>query len=237
MGVQCPSMCNRYENRGSVSQMRKLSETLKRPFKTTPSTDNLPPQDNVYPDQDAAIVTNDGDALALMMMRWGFPPIPGETAPITNIRNLKSKWWRDVNHEWITSAQYRCLVPFTAFAEPVRDSTWFEVPHIEVAYFAGIWRPWQGERLKEQSGQKRRKREHDDWKLFAFLTTDANDVVRPIHEKAMPVILVEPDEQAEWMAGGEGSLRLQRPLQNEQLSIRSTAIREIGDALKESFLI
>jgi putative SOS response-associated peptidase YedK len=50
--------------------------------------------------------------------------------------------------------------------------------------FAGIWRLWTGER-KGKSG------EH---KLFAFLTTASNDVVRPIHAKAMPVILSKPAE-------------------------------------------
>lgn len=214
-------MCNRYANHGSVSQIRKLAADLGRVMKTTPATDNLPPQTEIYPDQDAAIVFNAaGGDLELIMARWGFPPIPGEKAPITNIRNLKSKWWRDVNREWITSHAYRCLVPFTAFAEPVRDSTWFAVPGVEVAYFAGIWRPRQGERLAAQPGQKRRARELRDWKLFSFLTTEANDVVRPIHEKAMPVILIDPAEQKEWLQGGEETLRLQRPLPNQRLHVQ-----------------
>ena len=51
-------MCNRYENRGSVSQIRKLAANLNRKLTTSSATDNLPPQDNIYPDQDAAIVTN-----------------------------------------------------------------------------------------------------------------------------------------------------------------------------------
>ncbi len=165
------------------------------------------------------INTADG-GLELIMARWGFPPIRGEKAPITNIRNLTSKWWRDVNREWLIEPTYRCLVPFTAFAEPVRDSTWFKVPNAELATFAGIWRPWRGERLAEQPGQKRRARELRDWRLYSFLTTQANDVVRPVHEKAMPVILIDPAEQAEWLQGGDGSLRLQRPLPNEQLEIR-----------------
>ena len=75
-------------------------------------------------------------------------------------------------------------------------------PDVEVACFAGIWRPWSGERLAEQPGQKRRAREERDWTLFAFLTTDANDIVRPVHEKAMPVILIDPAEQNEWLGGG-----------------------------------
>ena len=214
-------MCNRYEQRGNVSQIRNLARSLRRDLSTTMETDNLRPMDNVYPDQDAPIIINSTDNnLVLKMARWGFPPIPEEKTPITNIRNLKSRWWHDANREYITSRTYRCLVPFTAFAEPVRDSTWFTVPDVEAACFAGFWRPWQGERLVEQSGQKRRVRQNSSWQLFAFLTTEANDVVRPIHEKAMPVILIDPNEQSEWLEGGENSLHLQRPLPNEMLEIR-----------------
>lgn len=214
-------MCNRYENRGSVDQIRRLAKALGRGLSTTSATDNAPPQHDIYPDQDAAIITNLNDGgLELTKARWGFPPAPGQTAPITNIRNLKSRWWRDVNREWMMEPTYRCLVPFTAFAEPVRDSTWFEAPAVEVACFAGVWRPWHGARLAEQPGQKRRTRVERDWHLFAFLTTEANDVVRPVHEKAMPVILVDPAEQNEWLGGGEESLRLQRPLPADQLRIR-----------------
>jgi len=218
-------MCNRYEQKGSVSQIRALAKRMRRELKTTTKTDNLPPQESVYPDQDAPVIINGAaDDLELTMMRWGFPPIPDEKTPITNIRNLKSKWWHDVNREYITAKAYRCLVPFTAFAEPVRDSTWFSVPEIEVAAFAGFWRPFIGERLTQQKGQKRRVRQNANWRLFAFLTTEANDVVRQIHDKAMPVILIEPDEQREWLAGGEASLHLQRPLPNEILEMRESFI-------------
>jgi putative SOS response-associated peptidase YedK len=82
------------------------------------------------------------------------------------------------NHgEYLTKREYRCLVPFTAFAEPVRDGTWFVVPGHEVAYFAGVWRPWHGERLAEVQGKARRQRVMGDYELFAFFNTDANDVV------------------------------------------------------------
>jgi putative SOS response-associated peptidase YedK len=45
-------------------------------------------------------------------------------------------------------------------------------------FIAGVWRPWTGLRKVED-------REH---LLFAFPTTEFNDVVRPIHAKAMAVI-------------------------------------------------
>lgn len=213
-------MCNRYEIKGSISQIRALAKMLEREIFTTPATDNLAPIDSVYPDQDAPIlVSRSSGALELRMSRWGFPPATGKDV-ITNIRNLKSKWWKDVNREYLLEPAYRCLVPFTAFAEPVRNSTWFYTPTADVACFAGIWRPWSGERLM-QTGKPRRERVHrDDWNLYAFLTTDPNDLVRPVHERAMPVILIDPQEQTEWLGGGEESLRLQRTLPNEQLAVR-----------------
>jgi putative SOS response-associated peptidase YedK len=194
-----------------------MKETA-RELRTTPATDNLAPQDNIFPDQDAPILRNAPDGgVELMMARWGFPPIPGEKLPITNIRNLKSRWWMQENRDYILAPQYRCLVPFTAFAEPAVHSTWFEVPDREIAFFAGVWRPWRGERLAVQPGQKARVREAREWTLFAFLTTEPNAVVRPVHEKAMPVILTEPTECSEWFGGGEASLRVQRPLADERL--------------------
>jgi len=39
----------------------------------------------------------------------------------------------------------------------------------------------------------------------------------------MPVILIDPAEQAEWLSGGAESLRLQRPLPNEMLRLRPEA--------------
>src|ERR1700716_754664 len=59
-----------------------------RQFSTNSATDNLRPQDDIYPDQDAPVLTNAADGgLELRLARWGFSPIPGQTAPITNIRN------------------------------------------------------------------------------------------------------------------------------------------------------
>jgi putative SOS response-associated peptidase YedK len=37
--------------------------------------------------------------------------------------------------------------------------------------------------------------------LFAFLTTEPNAIIAPIHAKAMPVILTTQDEIDVWMDG------------------------------------
>jgi putative SOS response-associated peptidase YedK len=83
--------------------------------------------------------------------------------------------------------------------------------------FAGIWRPWTGERKKETG-------EH---LLFLFLTTEANDVVRPINAKAMPVVLTTPAEFDAWLlAEPEEALKLQQPLPADRLEIVATGQRK-----------
>lgn len=210
-------MCNRYANSASLADMRSLMRSMGVDLETSSQTGNFQPQD-IYPDQDAAIIRPcDENTVELAMLRWGFPPVKEGARPITNIRNLASSWWRNVNGDYLLSPEYRCLVPFTAFAEPPRTPTWFSVPDKPLAFFAGIWRPWSGERLMPVEGKKRRQRVDSDYELFSFLTTEANEIVKPVHEKAMPVILTEPDEWSEWLGGGDESLRLQRPLPDKQL--------------------
>jgi hypothetical protein len=56
--------------------------------------------------------------------------------------------------------------------------------------------------------------------LCAFLITEPNAVVAPIHAKAMPVILTTPEEVDLWMtAPTKDALTLQRPLPDDALRI------------------
>ena len=63
---------------------------------------------------------------------------------------------------------------------------------------------------------------------LAFLTTESNDIVRPIHAKAMPVLLTNDDEWNTWLDDSlEKAIALQPPLPNETLRIVAT--REKAD--------
>jgi putative SOS response-associated peptidase YedK len=185
------------------------------------STGNLPPLPAIYPDMMAPVVrmTKDGER-ELAMLRWGFPPPPNlSKQPVTNVRNLKSPYWRG----WL-KPEWRCLIVSPSFAEwtDSRPKTihWFALNEERPLFaFAGIWRPRTGERKGETA-------EHH---LFAFLTTESNDVVRPIHAKAMPVLLTTEEECDRWLSGTvEEAVALQRPLPPEKLHIVATGNKTDG---------
>lgn len=114
-------------------------------------------------------------------------------ASVTNIRNVKSAHWRA-----LLQSQNRCLVPFTAFSEYEDASPkgkkvirWFAPPDRHVLFFAGICGEWYGDYGSKKEPNVGTHR------LFSFLTTEPNDLVRPVHAKAMPVVLQSEADQRE----------------------------------------
>ena len=132
-----------------------------------------------------------------------------------NIRRPNFWHWR----QWL-GAEQRCIVPATSFAEPSptpgdKDATpgiqrnfWFAVDETEpLFFFAGIWTRWQGVRRVKNGPQ--------DHELFGFFTT-----VKPIHGKAMPVILTTRDEIEMWLTvPSSEAIALLRPLRDDPLRL------------------
>ncbi len=59
-----------------------------------------------------------------------------------------------------------------------------------------------------------------EYELFGFLTTSPNEIVKPIHFKAMPTILTTPEEVDLWLTGSWDEVKhLQRPLPGNMLVI------------------
>jgi hypothetical protein len=70
---------------------------------------------------------------------------------------------------------------------------------------------------------RRSEGESSEHQLFAFLTTESNEIVHPIHSKAMPALLTTADEWDTWLDGPvEQAIALQRPLANDLLCIVAT---------------
>lgn len=206
-------MCNLYSLTRSQDAIRQLTKAMRD------TTGNMPSLPGIFPDTLAPVVRTARDgARELTMMRWGFPPPPNMgTRPVTNVRNVKSPYWRG----WL-KPEYRCLVPATSFCEwtdaKPKVTHWFALDESRpLFFFAGIWRPWTGDR-KGESG---------DHLLYSFLTCESNDVVRPIHAKAMPVILTSEGDREVWLtAAVEEALKLQRSLPNEALRVVATGEKE-----------
>jgi putative SOS response-associated peptidase YedK len=145
---------------------------------------------DVYPKRVAPVIRQADGLRRLEDMRWGFPPPPGVRAPVVNVRNLDSPFWRGT----LADPARRCLVPMTAFSEwggppGARVKRWFRLPGEPLFALAGLWRPT------------------DEGPVFAFLTTEPNALVAPIHPKAMPVILA-PDDRATWLEAPAAVARL-----------------------------
>ncbi len=129
-----------------------------------------------------SVITEDVRA-RIMPARWGFPPPPNATGNrlVTNVRNLESPFWIGT----LKHPELRCLVPVTRFQEwsgekGAKRQHWFEVPSQPVFAFAGIWR------------------DDGEMRSFAFLTTEPNALIEPVHPKAMPLIL-HPEDHDVWL--------------------------------------
>jgi len=214
-------MCNLYSMTTNQEAMRRLARTMRD------SLGNQLRLPAIFPDQLAPVIRLDANGeRTLDRLRWGFPRLLKLSAagaagnrPVTNVRNYASSYWRG----WLKPG-FRCLVPATSFCEYTDSQPkvphWFALGDDRPLFaFAGIWRPWTGERKKET-------REH---LLFSFLTTESNDIVRPIHAKAMPVILTTAAEFDAWLsAEPDEALKLQRPLPADRLKIVAKGERKDG---------
>lgn len=187
-------MCNRIRNDIKKANL-ELSKYGFHEFSETRIRLDFPEaRFDVFPDSKALVIRLADGKWQVAQMRWGFPPPPKAAGGrlVTNVRNLESSFWRN----WL-KPEWRCLVPTTSFAEwtderPKRER-WFARPDGGLFMLAGIWRPWTGERGPKSAP------EVGDHEIFAILTCEANAVVRPVHAKAMPVMLTRPEQWRAWL--------------------------------------
>lgn len=145
-----------------------------------PEPERLPPPE-LFPKRHGWVVRKEAGTRVLDVMTWGFPPPAQARAPVTNVRNLASPFWRSA----LKHPERRCLVPVTDFCEwegekGAKQERWFSLHSTPIFAFAGVWRPTEAGRA------------------YAFLTCEPNPLVAPIHPKAMPVIL-HPEDYDRWL--------------------------------------
>ena len=153
---------------------------------------NVAPRYNIAPTQEVPIIRAAEAGAEMVIARFGLVPswskeIGGK--PLINARSEsvdERPAFRDAFRE------RRCLVPADGFFEWQVAESGPKIPYRicrknrGLFAMAGIWEAW----TDPASGQRLIS--------FAILTTDANNLLRPIHDR-MPVILDDAD-RARWIA-------------------------------------
>jgi putative SOS response-associated peptidase YedK len=178
-------MCGRYASFLPAEALRGL-------FQTVNPTPNWEPTWNMAPTRNAPVVRLHPETRArhLDLLRWGLVPNwakdPKSVRQPINARAetiATAPMFRDA------LARRRCLVPVNVFYE------WQATDGVKQPFavaradgrpmvFAGLWEGWRG-----ADGTVMR--------TFTIVTTNANPMLRPIHER-MPVIL-EPVDWPAWL--------------------------------------
>lgn len=160
------------------------------------------PNPELFPKREGLVVRQEAGARVLDVMRWGFPPLGTSKAPVANVRNLSSPFWKGV----LSNPDRRCLVPVTSFCEWEGEKgskleRWFSLTASPIFAFAGVWRP------TEQGS------------AYAFLTCEPNPLVAPIHPKAMPVVL-HPEDYERWLTDPyAGACELAQPFPSQLMAV------------------
>jgi putative SOS response-associated peptidase YedK len=200
-------MCNRARFRGEPETLFGATDQL---FSERPRDNRFDPQELRPKGRSYVIREGEGGCRGWDVMTWDV--LAGQASwPMTNVRQLHLPQWRKLAER----PENRCLIPLTEFAEftpekhdlgdgkpPLKGEMWFSVTDQPVFAVAGFW----------QAGRSGGS--------FAMVTCDANELVAPIHPKAMITIL-RPEDCDTWLRGRyEDVLKLQRPYDAGAMTVR-----------------
>ena len=173
-------MCGRYV---SVSSPTILAERFQV---EEVRIEAVEPSYNVTPRAEVPVVAESRGRRVLDLVRWGLVPSWAKDLSIGDrCINARAERIQTANAYKRAFAKRRCIIPADGFYEwqkldnKKKQPWFFRRRDGEPLAFAGLWELWNGVRT------------------CTIITTEANDVVRPVHER-MPVVL--PDTKwAEWL--------------------------------------
>ncbi len=174
-------MCGRFTLTATADALSDLFQLLTAP--------DWQPRYNVAPTQPVAVVRAQvGGGRQFSRLRWGLVPSWDKGVAGPPLINARAETVADKPAFRAALKQRRCLIPADGFYEwltrdgkkqPLCFRLWENRPFA----FAGLWERWtDGDDVLESC---------------TIVTTEANELVRPAHER-MPVILPVP-YHAEWL--------------------------------------
>ena len=206
-------MCGRY-------MITSAREAIKRVF-DVPTLFELAPRYNVAPTQNVPVVRLEEGECELVMLRWGLIPSWAKDPEIGNrMINARAETVAEKPSFRAAFRRRRCLVVADGFYE------WQKRPHgpkqpyyITVGNggpfgFAGLWERWS-DPIEDYPVES-----------CAIVTTAANDLLKPIHDR-MPVIIGPSDFDAWLDTSGNPAIAqaLLAPYPAERMSARPISRR------------
>jgi len=176
-------MCGRYS-------LSTSPETIAEIFGVQHIT-QFEPRYNIAPTQIVPIVRLEPktDERRIDLLKWGLVPSWADDPSIgSRMINARSETVAEKPSFRSAFKSRRCIVPVDGFYE-WRKTGGGKIPHLirresgAPFGFAGLWEQWKGPSETIES--------------FSILTTEANDLMRPIHDR-MPVIL-QTDDYEPWL--------------------------------------
>jgi putative SOS response-associated peptidase YedK len=180
--------------------------------------DDLPARYNIAPSMPVAALIRDDETgkPAFGWLQWGLVPFWAKEKSIgSRMFNARAETAHEKPSFRAAFRHRRCLIPADGFYEWKKEGK-RKIPHFITLtdapmVFAGLWETWTG------PGE-------EILQSCTILTTDANDRVRPIHDR-MPVIL-RPEGWELWMDHRVQSRRelehLLGPCDSDRLHIEET---------------
>jgi len=176
-------MCGRY------SQTRIEERELKERFKLKKIPQGLQKRFNIAPQQNVPVILN-ATPEEISLVRWGLVPgwAEGPNMKYTMI-NARAESLREKPMYRGLVRRKRCLIIADSFYEWKKEGKTKQPFRIMLENeglfcFAGLWDHWE--------------RDGNEITSCTIITTDANRLVRPIHDR-MPVILPR-EREGDWLA-------------------------------------
>jgi putative SOS response-associated peptidase YedK len=197
-------MCGRYTLRTTPAKLKQLFKLLTEP--TLFSRYNIAPSQPIL-----AVRQRDGRREAVML-KWGLVPAWAKDPAIGNrMINARAETLADKPAFRQAFQSRRCLIPADGFYEWKKLDAKHKQPMLirrrdgEPTTLAGLWERW------EKAGE-------EPLETCTIITTTANAVTRPIHDR-MPVVL-EPKDFDDWLDPATPRETLEgllRPLPDDRL--------------------
>lgn len=151
---------------------------------------SLAPRYNVAPSQPVVAVRRELEGPELVALRWGLVPHWANDPKIgSKLINARSETAAEKPSFRVPFRRHRCLIPADGFFEWLKKGRQKQPYHIRIKgggpfALAGLWDRWTGA-------------DGEEIESCTILTTPANELVRPLHDR-MPAV-INPEDFSRWL--------------------------------------